>query len=208
MELARQALHDRAAAPDENPAELSPHWWPKGVVPFSRLSQAEIRCRTKGAKAPAPQGARREHTDGRRGARISANKSVHCAHRSLQGTADDWTTVELAQRFATDCRGGGGTVDLQLLQGRGPAGRHNDLEDQRLEPVLEDFSSLSRLRTPACPRKPLAEPCEDRPVSHVRPFARRATSLTLVFKSCAIVPIGGKSGRRDRFGRVDGRSSR
>jgi hypothetical protein len=34
-----------------------------------------------------------------------------------QGTADEWTTVELAQRFATDCRNAGGTLDLQLLPG-------------------------------------------------------------------------------------------
>ncbi len=30
----------------------------------------------------------------------------------FQGTADQWTTVELAQRFATDYRGAGGTMDL------------------------------------------------------------------------------------------------
>jgi hypothetical protein len=34
-----------------------------------------------------------------------------------QGTADEWTTVELAQRFATDYRNAGGTVDVQLLPG-------------------------------------------------------------------------------------------
>lgn len=64
---------------------------------------------------------------------------------------------------------------------------------------------FSRLRTSACPCKPLAEPREDRPVSHARPFARRATSFALVLESFAIVPIGGKR-RRHRFG--NGRSSR
>jgi acetyl esterase len=34
-----------------------------------------------------------------------------------QGTADEWTTVELAQRFAADYRGAGGTMDLELLEG-------------------------------------------------------------------------------------------
>jgi len=35
----------------------------------------------------------------------------------FQGTADEWTTVELAERFATDYRKAGGTIDLQLLPG-------------------------------------------------------------------------------------------
>jgi acetyl esterase len=35
----------------------------------------------------------------------------------FQGTKDEWTTVELAQRFATDYRGAGGTLDLELLEG-------------------------------------------------------------------------------------------
>jgi acetyl esterase/lipase len=35
----------------------------------------------------------------------------------FQGTKDEWTTVELAQRFATDYRGAGGTMDLLLLDG-------------------------------------------------------------------------------------------
>ena len=35
----------------------------------------------------------------------------------FQGTADEWTTVELAERFATDYRTAGGTIDLQLLPG-------------------------------------------------------------------------------------------
>jgi acetyl esterase len=34
-----------------------------------------------------------------------------------QGTKDEWTTVELAQRFAADYRGAGGTMDLELLEG-------------------------------------------------------------------------------------------
>jgi acetyl esterase/lipase len=35
----------------------------------------------------------------------------------FQGTKDEWTTVELAQRFAADYRGAGGTLDLLLLDG-------------------------------------------------------------------------------------------
>jgi acetyl esterase/lipase len=35
----------------------------------------------------------------------------------FQGTQDQWTTVELAQRFATDYRGAGGTMDLALYEG-------------------------------------------------------------------------------------------
>ena len=34
-----------------------------------------------------------------------------------QGTADEWTTVELAQRFAADYRSAGGSIDLELLEG-------------------------------------------------------------------------------------------
>ena len=34
-----------------------------------------------------------------------------------QGTADEWTTVDLAQRFAADYRGAGGSLDLQFLEG-------------------------------------------------------------------------------------------
>jgi acetyl esterase/lipase len=35
----------------------------------------------------------------------------------FQGTKDEWTTVELAERFAADYRGAGGDVDLLLLEG-------------------------------------------------------------------------------------------
>jgi acetyl esterase len=35
----------------------------------------------------------------------------------FQGTKDQWTTVELAERFAADYRGAGGTMDLMLLEG-------------------------------------------------------------------------------------------
>ena len=35
----------------------------------------------------------------------------------FQGTKDEWTTVELAERFAADYRGAGGTMDLLLLEG-------------------------------------------------------------------------------------------
>jgi alpha-beta hydrolase superfamily lysophospholipase len=47
-----------------------------------------------------------------------------------QGTADEWTTVELAQRFATDYRNAGGTVDLQLLQGE----RHTFVNEHPFSP--------------------------------------------------------------------------
>jgi acetyl esterase len=36
---------------------------------------------------------------------------------AFQGTMDQWTTVELAERLATDYRGAGGTMDLLLLEG-------------------------------------------------------------------------------------------
>jgi acetyl esterase/lipase len=35
----------------------------------------------------------------------------------FQGTADQWTTVELAQRFAADYRKAGGDIDLELYEG-------------------------------------------------------------------------------------------
>jgi acetyl esterase len=35
----------------------------------------------------------------------------------FQGTKDAWTTVELAERFATAYRGAGGNMDLLLLEG-------------------------------------------------------------------------------------------
>jgi acetyl esterase/lipase len=35
----------------------------------------------------------------------------------FQGTKDEWTPVELAERFATDYRGAGGNMDLLLLEG-------------------------------------------------------------------------------------------
>jgi acetyl esterase/lipase len=35
----------------------------------------------------------------------------------FQGTQDQWTTVELAQRFAKDYRDAGGTIDLELYEG-------------------------------------------------------------------------------------------
>ena len=47
-----------------------------------------------------------------------------------QGTADEWTRVELAQRFAADYRGAGGTLDLQLLQGE----RHTFVNEHPFAP--------------------------------------------------------------------------
>ena len=37
----------------------------------------------------------------------------------FQGTQDQWTSVELAQRLATDYRNAGGTMDLELYEGAG-----------------------------------------------------------------------------------------
>jgi acetyl esterase/lipase len=48
----------------------------------------------------------------------------------FQGTKDEWTTVELAQRFATDYRGAGGTLDLQLLEGE----RHTFVNEHPFSP--------------------------------------------------------------------------
>jgi acetyl esterase len=47
-----------------------------------------------------------------------------------QGTADEWTTVALAQRFANDYRGAGGTIDLQLLEGE----RHTFVNEHPFAP--------------------------------------------------------------------------
>ena len=43
----------------------------------------------------------------------------------FQGTRDEWTTVEMAQRLATAYRGGGGVMDLMLLEGE----RHTFVND-------------------------------------------------------------------------------
>ena len=43
----------------------------------------------------------------------------------FQGTKDQWTTVELAQRLATAWRNAGGSMDLQLLEGE----RHTFVND-------------------------------------------------------------------------------
>jgi acetyl esterase len=48
----------------------------------------------------------------------------------FQGTKDEWTTVELAQRFATDYRGAGGTLDLDLLDGE----RHTFVNEHPFAP--------------------------------------------------------------------------
>jgi acetyl esterase len=47
-----------------------------------------------------------------------------------QGTADEWTTVALAQRFAADYRDAGGTVDLELLEGE----RHTFVNEHPFAP--------------------------------------------------------------------------
>jgi acetyl esterase len=48
----------------------------------------------------------------------------------FQGTQDQWTTVELAQRFADDYRKAGGSVDLLILEGA----RHTFLNEHPFEP--------------------------------------------------------------------------
>jgi acetyl esterase/lipase len=48
----------------------------------------------------------------------------------FQGTKDQWTTVELAERFATDYRKAGGSIDLLLLDGA----RHTFLNEHPFEP--------------------------------------------------------------------------
>ena len=48
----------------------------------------------------------------------------------FQGTQDQWTTVDLAHRFADDYRKAGGSVDLLLLEGA----RHTFLNEHPFEP--------------------------------------------------------------------------
>ena len=48
----------------------------------------------------------------------------------FQGTKDQWTPPELAERFATDYRNSGGSVDLLLLDGA----RHTFLNEHPFEP--------------------------------------------------------------------------
>jgi acetyl esterase len=56
----------------------------------------------------------------------------------FQGTKDQWTTVELAQRFADDYRKAGGSIDLVLLDGA----RHTFLNEHPFEP-----NSVKALKT-------------------------------------------------------------
>jgi acetyl esterase len=48
----------------------------------------------------------------------------------FQGTKDQWTTVELAERFATDYRKAGGSIDLLLLDGA----KHTFLNEHPFDP--------------------------------------------------------------------------
>jgi acetyl esterase/lipase len=48
----------------------------------------------------------------------------------FQGTADEWTSVDLAKRFAAIYRGAGGTVDLQFLEGE----RHTFVNEHPFTP--------------------------------------------------------------------------
>jgi acetyl esterase len=56
----------------------------------------------------------------------------------FQGTKDQWTTVELAQRFAADYRNAGGNIDLLLLDGA----RHTFLNEHPFDP-----NSVKALKT-------------------------------------------------------------
>jgi acetyl esterase/lipase len=56
----------------------------------------------------------------------------------FQGTQDQWTTVELAQRFADDYHKAGGSIDLLLLDGA----RHTFLNEHPFEP-----NSVKALKT-------------------------------------------------------------
>jgi acetyl esterase len=56
----------------------------------------------------------------------------------FQGTADQWTTVELAERFAADYRRAGGSIDLLLLDGA----RHTFLNEHPFDP-----NSIKALKT-------------------------------------------------------------
>ncbi len=49
----------------------------------------------------------------------------------FQGTLDEWTSVELAQRLASDYRGAGGTMELLLLDGE----RHTFLNEHPFAPT-------------------------------------------------------------------------
>ena len=60
----------------------------------------------------------------------------------FQGTKDQWTTPELAQRFAEDYRKAGGHIDLLLLEGA----RHTFLNEHPFEPnsvkALKDMTAF------------------------------------------------------------------
>ena len=71
----------------------------------------------------------------------------------FQGTRDEWTTVELAQRLATAYRGGGGVMDLMLLEGE----RHTFVNDhpfaansvKAVEAMKAFISNMAPSSTPA-----------------------------------------------------------
>ena len=59
----------------------------------------------------------------------------------FQGTKDEWTTVELAERFAADYRGAGGNVDLLLLEGA----QHTFLNEHPFDP--NSVKALETMKT-------------------------------------------------------------
>ena len=72
-----------------------------------------------------------------------------------QGTVDEWTTVELAQRFAADYRKAGGTMDLQFLDGE----RHTFVNEhpfapnsvkavQMMKAFIKKYGSAQQASTP------------------------------------------------------------
>src|SRR5260370_9168297 len=62
---------------------------------------------------------------------IEPGEKVHLPPALVfQGTKDEWTTVELAQRLAADYRGAGGSLDLLLVEGE----RHTFVNEHPFAP--------------------------------------------------------------------------
>jgi len=58
----------------------------------------------------------------------------------FQGTQDQWTSVELAERFAKDYRGAGGEIDLLLLEGA----HHTFLNEHPFDPnSVKAFATMT-----------------------------------------------------------------
>ena len=58
----------------------------------------------------------------------------------FQGTQDQWTSVDLAERFAKDYRGAGGEIDLLLLEGA----KHTFLNEHPFDPnSVKAFAAMT-----------------------------------------------------------------